>query len=288
MIILDIKNISFGYSHGTPFEITALDDVSFSVKKGELIGIIGHTGSGKSTLMQMLNALLKPEKGQILLNGKDINTDKASVKEARSKVGLCFQYPEYQLFEETCAKDIAFGPKNMGLSQKEIDDRVLKAADFVGLDKSLLDKSPFDLSGGQKRRCAIAGVMAMLPEVLILDEPTAGLDPKGRTEILSMIENYRKSTGATVMIVSHSMDDIARIADRILVMNKGKTAFYGTPKEVFEKSSELLEMGLDIPVCSGIMAALRKSGMDFSSDVFAISETAEKLYSFYEERRGRG
>ena len=288
MIILDIKNISFGYSHGTPFEITALDDVSFSVKKGELIGIIGHTGSGKSTLMQMLNALLKPEKGQILLNGKDINTDKASVKEARSKVGLCFQYPEYQLFEETCAKDIAFGPKNMGLSQKEIDDRVLKAADFVGLGKSLLDKSPFDLSGGQKRRCAIAGVMAMLPEVLILDEPTAGLDPKGRTEILSMIENYRKSTGATVMIVSHSMDDIARIADRILVMNKGRTAFYGTPKEVFEKSSELLEMGLDIPVCSGIMAALRKSGMDFSSDVFAISETAEKLYSFYEERRGRG
>lgn len=288
MIILDIKNISFGYSHGTPFEITALDDVSFSVKKGELIGIIGHTGSGKSTLMQMLNALLKPEKGQILLNGKDINTDKASVKEARSKVGLCFQYPEYQLFEETCAKDIAFGPKNMGLSQKEIDDRVLKAADFVGLDKSLLDKSPFDLSGGQKRRCAIAGVMAMLPEVLILDEPTAGLDPKGRTEILSMIENYRKSTGATVMIVSHSMDDIARIADRILVMNKGRTAFYGTPKEVFEKSSELLEMGLDIPVCSGIMAALRKSGMDLPADVFAISETAEKLYSFYEERRGRG
>ncbi len=288
MIILDIKNISFGYSHGTPFEITALDDVSFSVKKGELIGIIGHTGSGKSTLMQMLNALLKPEKGQILLNGKDINTDKKSIKEARSKVGLCFQYPEYQLFEETCAKDIAFGPKNMGLSQEEIDSRVLKAADFVGLDKALLDKSPFDLSGGQKRRCAIAGVMAMLPEVLILDEPTAGLDPKGRTEILSMIENYRKSTGATVMIVSHSMDDIARIADRILVMNKGRLAFYGTPKEVFSKSSELLEMGLDIPVCSSIMTALSKSGMDFPSDVFSISDAAEKLYKFYEERRVRG
>ena len=288
MIILDIKNISFGYSHGTPFEITALDDVSFSVKKGELIGIIGHTGSGKSTLMQMLNALLKPEKGQILLNGKDINTDKKSIKEARSKVGLCFQYPEYQLFEETCAKDIAFGPKNMGLSQEEIDARVLKAADFVGLDKALLDKSPFDLSGGQKRRCAIAGVMAMLPEVLILDEPTAGLDPKGRTEILSMIENYRKSTGATVMIVSHSMDDIARIADRILVMNKGRLAFYGTPKEVFSKSSELLEMGLDIPVCSSIMTALSKSGMDFPSDVFSISDAAEKLYKFYEERRVRG
>ncbi len=285
MIILEIKDISFGYSHGTPFEITALDNVSFSVEKGELVGIIGHTGSGKSTLMQMLNALLKPEKGQILLNGKDINADKQAVKEARSKVGLCFQYPEYQLFEETCAKDIAFGPKNMGLTQKEIDERVIKAAEFVGLDKSLLDKSPFDLSGGQKRRCAIAGVMAMFPEVLILDEPTAGLDPKGRHEILAMIDNYRKATGATVMIVSHSMDDIARSADRILVMNKGRIAAFGTVKEVFSDAAGLVEIGLNIPVSASIMTALKNKGLDIPIDVFTVTDAADKLAAFYAKKR---
>lgn len=285
MIILDIKDVSFGYSHGTPFEITALNNVSFSVEKGELIGIIGHTGSGKSTLMQMLNALLKPEKGTIFLNGKDINADKKSIKEARSKVGLCFQYPEYQLFEETCAKDIAFGPKNMGLAAEEINERVHRAAEFVGLDKSLLDKSPFDLSGGQKRRCAIAGVMAMFPEVLILDEPTAGLDPEGRNEIFSMIENYRKSTGATVIIVSHSMDDIARLADRILVMNKGTVAAFGAVEEVFSNADKLIEIGLNVPASTRIVSLLKKHGLDIRTDVFTVEDAACVLADFY---KGRG
>lgn len=285
MIVLDIKDVSFGYSHGTPFEITALDNVSFSIEKGELVGIIGHTGSGKSTLMQMLNALLKPEKGKILLDGKDINTDKKSIKEARSKVGLCFQYPEYQLFEETCAKDIAFGPKNMGLSEEEISERVNKAAEFVGLDKNLLDKSPFDLSGGQKRRCAIAGVMAMFPEVLILDEPTAGLDPQGRNEIFSMIDNYRKNTGATVIIVSHSMDDIARIADRILVMNRGAVAAFGTVEEVFSDAGKLIEIGLNVPVATRIVSLLKNSGLDIQTDVFTVEDAAGILTGLY---KGRG
>lgn len=283
MVILEVKNISFGYSHGTPFEITALDNVSFTVEKGELIGIIGHTGSGKSTLIQMLNSLLKPESGQILLDGKDINADKASVKAARGKVGLCFQYPEYQLFEETCEKDIAFGPKNMGLSADEIKERVLKAADFVGLDRALLQKSPFDLSGGQKRKCAIAGVMAMFPEILILDEPTAGLDPRGRKEIFDMIENYRKTTGATVMIVSHSMEDIARIADKILVMNKGKVDMYGSVGEVFADAVRLKNMGLNIPVVSSVVSRLKEEGVELPGDVYDINSAADVLIKYYME-----
>lgn len=280
MVILEVKNVSYGYSHGTPFEITALDNVSFTVEKGELVGIIGHTGSGKSTLIKMLNSLLKPDKGQILLAGKDINRDKASIKEARSKVGLCFQYPEYQLFEETCAKDIAFGPKNMGLSKEEIDDRVIKAAEFVGFDKELLGKSPFDLSGGQKRRCAIAGVMAMFPEVLILDEPTAGLDPKGRRELTEMIENYRKSTGATVMIVSHSMDDMARNADKLLVMNKGKLAMQGNVREIFSNAGKLMEMGLSVPAATSLINQLRKTVPALPADVFTVEAAADALYEY--------
>ncbi len=280
MVILEVKNVSYGYSHGTPFEITALDNVSFTVEKGELVGIIGHTGSGKSTLIKMLNSLLKPDKGQILLAGKDINRDKASIKEARSKVGLCFQYPEYQLFEETCAKDIAFGPKNMGLSKEEIDDRVIKAAEFVGFDKELLGKSPFDLSGGQKRRCAIAGVMAMFPEVLILDEPTAGLDPKGRRELTEMIENYRKSTGATVMIVSHSMDDMARNADKLLVMNKGKLAMQGNVREIFCNAQKLMEMGLSVPAATSLINRLRKTVPALPADVFTVEAAADALYEY--------
>ena len=280
MVILEVKNVSYGYSHGTPFEITALKDVSFTVEKGELVGIIGHTGSGKSTLIKMLNSLLKPESGQVLLGGKDINRDKASIKEARSRVGLCFQYPEYQLFEETCAKDIAFGPKNMGLSKEEVDERVIKAAEFVGFNKELLGKSPFDLSGGQKRRCAIAGVMAMFPEVLILDEPTAGLDPKGRRELMEMIENYRKSTGATVMIVSHSMDDMARNADKILVMNKGRLAMQGSVQEIFSDAETLMEMGLSVPAATSLMNNLRKTVSGLPSDVFTVEQAADALYNY--------
>ncbi len=285
MVILEVKNVSYGYSHGTPFEITALDNVSFSVNKGELVGIIGHTGSGKSTLIKMLNSLLKPEKGQILLHGKDINSDKASIKEARSKVGLCFQYPEYQLFEETCAKDIAFGPKNMGLSAEEVKTRVIKAARFVGFDEALLQKSPFDLSGGQKRRCAIAGVMAMFPEVLILDEPTAGLDPAGRADLMQMIENYRASTGATVMIVSHSMDDIARIADKILVMNKGTLAMQGKVQEVFSKADKLIEMGLSVPLATSVMNSLGNCLQGMPTDVFTVEDAAEVLFEYYKGRK---
>ena len=280
MAVLEVKNISFGYSHGTPFEITALKNVSFSLEKGELVGVIGHTGSGKSTLMQMLNSLLKPESGEILLEGKNINADKKSVKEARHKVGLCFQYPEYQLFEETCFKDISFGPKNMGLSEDEIRQRVYTAAEIVGLSKELLDKSPFDLSGGQKRRCAIAGVIAMLPEVLILDEPTAGLDPVGRAGVLEMIDNYRRQTGATVIIVTHSMDIVAQIADRILVMNKGELAFNGSVSEIFTHSDELVSMGLDVPVATKIMLALRKKGLGISSDIYTLEDAAKELCSF--------
>ncbi len=286
MVILEVKNVSYGYSHGTPFEITALDNVSFTVDKGELVGIIGHTGSGKSTLIKMLNSLLKPEKGQIILDGKDINTDKASIKEARSKVGLCFQYPEYQLFEETCAKDIAFGPKNMGLSKEEVEKRVIKAAEFVGFNKELLGKSPFDLSGGQKRRCAIAGVMAMFPEILILDEPTAGLDPRGRGELMTMIENYRRATGATVMIVSHSMDDVARNADKILVMNKGTLAMQGKVKDIFSKSDKLIEMGLSVPASTSLINRLRKSCPDIPSDVFTVEDAAQVLSEYFIRRNG--
>ena len=285
MVILEVKNISYGYSHGTPFEIAALRDVSFTVEKGELVGVIGHTGSGKSTLIKMLNSLLKPEKGQILLNGKDINKDKASIKEARSKVGLCFQYPEYQLFEETCAKDIAFGPKNMGLSKDEVEERVLKAAEFVGFDKELLGKSPFDLSGGQKRRCAIAGVMAMFPEVLILDEPTAGLDPAGRRDLTEMIEKYRKSTGATVIIVSHSMDDMARSADKLLVMNKGQLAMQGNVREIFSQAEKLIEMGLSVPASTSLANKLKMKLSDMPSDVFTVEDAAEMLYSYYKGRK---
>ena len=277
MAILEVKNVSYGYFRGTPFEITALDDVSFTVEKGELVGIIGHTGSGKSTLIKMLNSLLKPEKGQILLDGKDINKDKASIKEARSRVGLCFQYPEYQLFEETCAKDIAFGPKNMGLSETEIEERVIAAAEFVGFSKELLNKSPFDLSGGQKRRCAIAGVMAMFPEVLILDEPTAGLDPKGRNELTAMLENYRRATGATVMIVSHSMDDMARNADKILVMNKARLAMNGTVKEIFSQADKLMEMGLSVPLATSLVSRIHSVLPDVGTDVFTVEAAAELL-----------
>ncbi len=259
--ILKIENLNYIYSAGTPFQHQALKDVSFQVERGEFIGIIGHTGSGKSTLMQQMNGLLKPTSGRILLDGQDIWSDKKLTRQARFRVGLVFQYPEYQLFEETVYKDIAFGPKNMGLSPEEIDRRVRESAAIVGLREDQLEVSPFDLSGGQKRRVAIAGVIAMEPEVLILDEPTAGLDPKGREGILKNIEDYRRSRNATIMMVSHSMDDVARLTDRLLVMNGSQLAMDGTPAEVFTHAQELMDMGLSIPQVTRVFLELQKLGL---------------------------
>ena len=274
--ILQVQNLNYIYSQGTPFEHQALENVSFSVERGEFLGIIGHTGSGKSTLMQQLNGLLKPTSGTILLDGQDIWSDKKLTRQARFRVGLVFQYPEYQLFEETVYKDIAFGPKNMGLKEDEIDRRVREAAKAVGLTEQQLQVSPFDLSGGQKRRVAIAGVIAMEPEVLILDEPTAGLDPAGRAEILGHIEHYRQSHNATIMMVSHSMDDVARLTDRLLVMNGSRLAMDGTPAEVFARAEELLEMGLNIPEVTRVFLNLKKMGLDVEP-VYTIDQAVEVL-----------
>ena len=274
--ILKVENLEYVYSIGTPFEHKALDQVSFSVNRGEFIGIIGHTGSGKSTLMQHLNGLLKPTSGKVILDGKDIWADKAATRQARFRVGLVFQYPEYQLFEETVYKDIAFGPKNMGLSTDEIDRRVREAASFVGLTEEQLEVSPFDLSGGQKRRVAIAGVIAMEPEVLILDEPTAGLDPVGREDILANIQAYRKAKNATIMMVSHSMSDVARLTERLLVMNGSKLAMDGTPEEVFARAQELLDMGLDIPPVTRVFLRLQELGLDVEP-VFTLDQAATVL-----------
>ena len=274
--ILEIKNLNYVYSIGTPFEHKALDNVSFSVNRGEFIGIIGHTGSGKSTLMQQLNGLLKPTSGSVILDGKDIWSDKKLTRQARFRVGLVFQYPEYQLFEETVYKDIAFGPKNMGLSEAEVDRRVREAAGFVGLTDAQLEVSPFDLSGGQKRRVAIAGVIAMEPEMLILDEPTAGLDPVGRAEILGNIESYRKAKNATIMMVSHSMEDVARLTDRLLVLNGSHLAMDATPAEVFTHAEELVEMGLNIPQVTQVFLHLKKMGLDVAN-VYTIDQAVAEL-----------
>ncbi len=274
--VLEVKNLTHVYSVGTPFEHIALKDVSFSVEPGEFIGVIGHTGSGKSTLMQHLNGLLKPTEGTVLLGGQDIWSDKALTRQSRFRVGLVFQYPEYQLFEETVYKDIAFGPKNMGLKAEEIDRRVHEAAAFVGLTEAQLEASPFDLSGGQKRRVAIAGVIAMEPEVLILDEPTAGLDPEGREDILQNIESYRKAKNATVMMVSHSMNDVARLADRLLVMSHATLAMDGTPHQVFSRAQELLDMGLDIPEITRVFMGLRSKGLNVEP-VYTLEQAVEAL-----------
>lgn len=274
--ILEIKNLSYTYSAGTPFEHKALEDVSFSVCRGEFVGIIGHTGSGKSTLMQQLNGLLKPTSGTVLLDGQDIWSDKKLTRQARFRVGLVFQYPEYQLFEETVYKDIAFGPKNMGLSPEEIDRRVREAAGFVGLTEAQLEVSPFDLSGGQKRRVAIAGVIAMEPEVLILDEPTAGLDPVGRAGILANIESYRQAKNATIMMVSHSMEDVARLTDRLLVLNGSHLAMDGTPAEVFTHAEELVGMGLNIPQVTQVFLRLKAMGLDVAN-VYTIGQAVAEM-----------
>ena len=282
MPILEVRNISFGYGLHTPFAVQAIDNVSFSIERGECVSVIGHTGSGKSTLMQMLNGLLKPDRGQVLLNGKDINETKKTAAAARFRVGLCFQYPEYQLFGETCAADIGFGPKNMGLAPDEIRARVQKAAAIVGLPSEKLEASPFDLSGGQKRRCAIAGVIAMEPEILILDEPTAGLDPVGREEILDMIRRCRAEQGATIMIVTHSMEIAASISDRILVLNKGKLHLSGTPQEVFADTQKLHEIGLDVPSYTRILRALRDKGFDLP-DAYTLPDAAKLLCRLLKE-----
>ena len=274
--ILEVKDLNYIYSIGTPFEHKALDNVNFAINRGEFIGIIGHTGSGKSTLMQQLNGLLKPTSGKILLDGQDIWADKKATRQARFRVGLVFQYPEYQLFEETVYKDIAFGPKNMGLKPEEVDRRVREAAGFVGLTEKQLEVSPFDLSGGQKRRVAIAGVIAMEPEVLILDEPTAGLDPVGRAEILANIETYRQAKNATIMMVSHSMEDVARLTDRLLVMNGSKLAMDGTPAEVFTRAEELVEMGLSIPQVTQVFLHLRKLGVPVEN-VYTIDQAVAEI-----------
>ena len=279
--ILEVRDISYVYSAGTPFEHRALENVSFSLHRGEFVGVIGHTGSGKSTLMQQLNGLLKPTSGQVLLDGRDIWSDKKLTRQARFRVGLVFQYPEYQLFEETVYQDIAFGPKNMGLDEKEVDRRVRSAAELVGITDDQLKASPFDLSGGQKRRAAIAGVMAMEPEVLILDEPTAGLDPVGRKEILDQIGAYRISRNAAVVMVSHSMEDVARLTDRLLVLCGSRLVMDAPPAEVFTHAEELVEMGLSIPYVTQVFLRLRHMGLDVPN-VYTLSQAEEALMALKE------
>ena len=284
MALLETKNLTYVYGEGTPFRAVALDQVNVTIEKGDMVGVIGHTGSGKSTLLQHFNGLLKPSKGEILLNGENIHASKDSLRAARFRVGLCFQYPEYQLFESTSYKDIAFGPKNMGLPEAEVQERVLKAAEFLELSKSILEKSPFDLSGGEKRRVAIAGVMAMEPEILILDEPTAGLDPKGRDTISRMIENYRKTTGSAVIIASHSMDDVAASANKVLVMNSGKVALCGSVEAVYQNVDTLISMGLDVPQITQVFLNLKERGLDVRTDIYSMEGAKAELLRLYKER----
>ena len=275
--IIKVEGLTHTYGIGTPFERSAVKDMSLSVYRGELLGLIGHTGSGKSTLIQHLNGLLKPTGGRILLDGKDIWAEPKKIRDVRFRVGLVFQYPEYQLFEETAYKDIAFGPINMGLKGDELDHRIREAARFAGLDERLLDKSPFALSGGQKRRVAIAGVIAMEPEVLVLDEPSAGLDPRGREELLEHIRAYHRERGNTVVLVSHSMEEIARYADRIVVLARGKALMSGTPREVFSRGAELMRAGLDVPQSTRIAMELRKQGLEIDLAVYTVEELRDAL-----------
>ncbi len=281
---LETQNLTYVYGEGTPFKITALDNVNIDIPKGEFVAIIGHTGSGKSTLVQHLNGLLKPTDGKIFLDGENIWQSKSKIFDTRFRVGLCFQYPEYQLFEETVYKDIAFGPTNMGLSKAEIDERVRNAAKYVGIPDDMLSKSPFDLSGGEKRRVAIAGVISMEPEILILDEPTSGLDPMGREHILALIKNYREKTGKTVIIVSHSMDDVARFATKVIVMNSSKVEMAGTVDEVFEKASRLREIGLSVPQITEIFIKLREKGYDVSEKIYTVEQGYLELKKLFEGR----
>ena len=275
--ILETRGLTHVYGAGTPFERVALDHVDLKIEKGEILGVIGHTGSGKSTLIQHLNGLHKPTSGKIYIDGRDLWEDPEKIRDFRFLTGLVFQYPEYQLFEETIAKDIAYGPTNMKLPQAEIDERVRESMAAVGLAPELADQSPFALSGGQKRRVAIAGVIAMRPDVLVLDEPTAGLDPAGRDEIFELVRNYHKQSGATILIVSHSMEDIAQIADRLLVMNHAKVLFCDTPREVFSHADEIIAAGLDIPMITKVMLELKKRGHDVDTSVYTVAQAMDAL-----------
>ncbi len=277
MSILEVKNLTHTYDGNTPFMHDAVKNVSFSICKGDVVGIIGHTGSGKSTLVQHLNGLLQATEGEILLDGVNIWENKKNIRAIRSRVGLVFQYPEYQLFEDTVFKDIAFGPKNMGLSDDEITNRVFEVCDLVGIKREYLDKSPFDLSGGEKRRVAIAGVMAMQPEIIIFDEPVAGLDPQGRANVIKMIDDYSNRYGATVLIISHNMEDMALIADKLLVMNKGELAIFDTTENVFRQHEYLTSIGLNVPMVTQIMLSLKQKGIDVPDNIFTVDQAVDYL-----------
>ena len=283
MTVLETRNLTYKYGIGTPFEKTAVEDVSIEIERGEFLGVIGHTGSGKSTLIQMLNGLIRPTSGQVLLEGKDIWAEPKKIREVRFKVGMVFQYPEYQLFEETVLKDIMFGPKNMGLSDAQAQARAEEAAAFTGLKAELLEKSPFELSGGEKRRAAIAGVIAMDPEVLVLDEPTAGLDPRGRDVLLTQITQYHKKRGNTVLLVSHSMEDIGRTADRLLVMNSSRCAYLAPTQEVFAQSGKLEEMGLRVPQITKIVQALERLGCPVDPSTLTVDHALKQLIPYFKQ-----
>ena len=284
MAILETQELTYTYSAGTPFEKTAVDHVSLKIEEGQMVGVMGHTGSGKSTLIQHFNGLLQPTSGKVLLDGKDIWADKNKIRDVRFQVGLVFQYPEYQIFEETVFKDIAFGPKNMGLDEAEIKRRVLETAHDIGLPEEFMERSPFELSGGQKRRVAIAGVMAMEPKVLILDEPTAGLDPAGRDKILEHIKAYHQRTKNTILIVSHSMEDIATFADKILVMSNSKLFCYDDTVNVFARAEEIAQIGLDVPQITRVFGELKRRGLDFGKEVYTVGYARDLLIRKLKER----
>lgn len=274
---IEIKHLDHVYMPGSPFETKALDDVTLDIHDGEFIGLIGHTGSGKSTLVQHLNGLMKPDRGSVKVDGMDTASRETDLREVRRRVGLVFQYPEHQLFEETVRKDVGFGPRNLGCDEAEIEERVREACAQVGLGEDMLDKSPFDMSGGQKRRVAIAGVLAMRPRVLVLDEPTAGLDPRGRRELIELIRQLHDDAGNTIVMVSHSMDDIANLAQRIIVMNRGRVAMDGTPREVFSRPAELLEMHLGVPAAARLAMALRARGFELPADAYMLDELRDLI-----------
>ncbi len=284
--IIQVEHLTYIYGEGMPDATRALDDISFSIERGEFLGVIGPTGCGKSTLITHFNGLNRPTSGRLLIDGEDMWTDPKQIRKYRFKVGLVFQYPEYQLFEETVRKDIAFGPRNMGLPEEEIAKRVVEAARFCGLDEEMLDRSPFELSGGQKRRVAIAGVIAMRPEVLVLDEPAAGLDPEGREMILGQVRRYHKETGTTVVLVSHSMEDIAKYADRVLVLQAGKLAMLDTTANIFARAQELVEYGLSVPQVTKIFLRLRQMGVDVPVDVYTVKYARDVILKALAERGG--